>query len=77
VLTHQIDPKLKRFHLRKGVDTSQQGAYHVVIGQGDDQRKWEGIMGNIRLAIARALCPIRVTVVAIPVTIEAPETHKV
>ena len=34
-------------------------------------------IGSIRFAIAKALCPIRVTVVAIPVTIEAPEAHKV
>ena len=34
-------------------------------------------MANIRLVIAKALCPIRVTVVAIPVAIETPETYKV
>jgi len=30
----------------------------------------------VRIAIARYLSPIRVTVVAIPVTIEAPETQR-
>jgi len=34
-------------------------------------------MANIKLAIAKALCPVRITVVAIPVTIETPETYKV